>query len=158
MCSSDLTLKQVADPDHLMDCVRKLVREGGPAAGVDGISPRDISMSNFVRIVKQLSAALMEKRWRPQRTRLQPIPKPGTDEKRILKIGVALDRVVGKALHESLQPFWEKAYLRNSFGFRPGRSVWQMVAELGGTMEKYDRWVLVIADVQIGRASCRERV
>ena len=65
-----------------------------------------------------------------------------------MKIGVTLDRVVGKALHESLQPFWEKVYLRNSFGFRPGRSAWQMLAELEATMQKYDRWVLAIDDVR----------
>ena len=143
-----ITLRQIADAEHLVDSFRKLVQEGGPAAGIDGISPRDISMSDFGQIAGKLSAAVLEKRWRPQKTRPQPIPKPGTDEKRILKIGVTLDRVVGKSLHDNLQPFWEKVYLRNSFGFRPGRSVWQMIAELEATMEKYDRYVLVIDDVR----------
>jgi RNA-directed DNA polymerase len=143
-----ITLKQIADPEHLVDCFRKLVQEGGPAAGIDGISPREISMSDFGQIAGKLSVAMLERRWQPQKTRLQPIPKPGTNEKRILKIGVTLDRVVGKALHEALQPFWEKVYLRNSFGFRNGRSVWQMVGELEATMDKYDRWMLVIDDVR----------
>jgi hypothetical protein len=151
LCQQDggqITLRQIADPEHLVDCFRKLVQEGGPAAGIDGISPRNISMSDFGQIAGKLSEAILEKRWQPQKTREQPIPKPGTTEKRILKIGVTLDRVVGKALHESLQPFWEKVYLRNSFGFRNGRSVWQMVAELEATMDKYDRWVLEIDDVR----------
>jgi retron-type reverse transcriptase len=143
-----ITLRQIADPEHLVDGFRMLVREGGHAAGIDGISPQDISMSDIGGIAQNLSTALLEKRWRPQKTRPQPIPKPGTDEKRILKIGVALDRGVGKSLHVSLQPAWEKLYLRNSFGFRPGRSVWQMAAEVIATMEKYDRWVLVTADVR----------
>jgi retron-type reverse transcriptase len=143
-----ITLRQIADPDHLVDSFRKLVEEGGPAAGIDGISPRDISILDFGPIAAKLSAALLDKTWRPRKTRQQPIPKPGTDEYRILKIGVTLDRVVGKALHEKLQPFLEKVYLRNSFGFRPGRSVWQMLAELTATMEKHDRWVLAIDDVR----------
>jgi hypothetical protein len=104
-----ITLKQIADPEHLVDCFRKLVQEGGPAAGIDGISPRNISMSDFGKIAGKLSVAMLEKRWQPQKTRPQPIPKPGANEKRILKIGVTLDRVVGKAVHESLQPFWELA-------------------------------------------------
>ena len=105
-------------------------------------------MSDFGEIAQKLSQAIHEKRWRPQKTRQQPIPKPGTDEKRILKIGVTIDRVVGKALHEALQPFWEKVYLRNSFGFRPRRSAWQMLAELEATMDKDDSHVLVIDDVR----------
>ena len=143
-----ITLRQVADPDHLVDSFRKLVREGGPAAGIDGVSPRDISMPNFGQIAGKLSKAILGKQWRPQKTRPQPIPKPGTDEKRVLKIGVTLDRVVGKALHEALQPFWERVYLRHSFGFRRGRSVWQMLAEIEATMDKYQRHVLVTADVR----------
>ena len=143
-----ITLRQIADRDHLMDCFRKLVREGGPAAGIDGISPQQISLKDFGEIAGKLSKAIMEGKWRPQKTRQQPIPKPGTTEKRTLKIGVTLDRIVGKSLHETLQPVWEKLYLKNSFGFRPERSVWQMIAELEATMEKHDRWVLVIDDVR----------
>ncbi len=143
-----ITLRQIADPDHLVDCFRKLVKEGGPAAGIDGISPRAISRWDVSKIAEKLSAALLEKRWRPQGTRNVPIPKPGSPENRTLKIGVILDRVVGKALHEKLQPFWEKVYLKNSFGFRPARSCWQMLAELEATMEKHDCWVLAIDDVR----------
>lgn len=143
-----ITLAQVADRDHLVDCFRKLQREGGPAGGIDGISPRQISVSEFGDIAEKLSAALLDKRWRPQKTRQVPIPKPNTTEKRVLKIGTMLDRVVGKALHEVLQPSWERIYLRNSFGFRPDRSVWQTIAELEATMDKYDCHVLVVADIR----------
>ena len=76
------------------------------------------------------------------------IDKPGTDEKRVLKIGVLLDRVVGKALHEALQPIWETIYLPQSFGFRPGRSAWQMLAAIIATREAEDRWVLAVDDVR----------
>jgi RNA-directed DNA polymerase len=143
-----ITLSQVADRDHLVDCFRELVREGGPAAGIDGISPRAVSLSDFGKIAQEFSKALKEKRWQPQKPRLVPIPKPGTSETRDLKIGTLLDRVVGKALHETLQPYWEKIYLPGSFGFREARNVWQMIAELEATMEKNDCWVLAIDDVR----------
>jgi RNA-directed DNA polymerase len=59
-----------------------------------------------------------------------------------------LDRVVQKALHEALQPLWESLYLRNSFGFRRGRGVWGMLAELEAAMDKHDCHTLVIEDVR----------
>jgi hypothetical protein len=42
-----LTIQQVADRDHLVDCFRQLQREGGPAPGIDGISPADVSRGDF---------------------------------------------------------------------------------------------------------------
>lgn len=147
-----------------MDCFRQLQREGGPTPGIDGISPVDVSLREFGHIAAKLSQVLIKGSYRPQQTRRVAINKLGTDEKRILKIGVLLDRVVGKALHEALQPIWETIYLPQSYGFRPGHSAWQMLAaviametghrEIPGRqvllqwMERaYQRW-----------CTCRERV
>ena len=143
-----LTIQQVADRDHLVDCFRKLQREGGPAPGIDGISPADVSLSEFGHIAAKLSQVLIKGSYRPQQTRRVAIDKLGTDEKRILKIGVLLDRVVGKALHETLQPIWETIYLPQSYGFRPGHSVWQMLAAAVTTIEAENRWVLAVDDVR----------
>lgn len=145
---SVITIEQVADRDHLVDCFRQIQREGGPAPGIDGISPADVSLREFGHIAEKLSKVLMSGRYRPQPTRRVAIDKPGSDEKRVLKIGVLLDRVVGKALHEALQPIWETIYLPQSFGFRPGRSPWQMLAAIMATMEAEDRWVLAVDDVR----------
>jgi RNA-directed DNA polymerase len=127
---------------------RQLQREGGPAPGIDGISPADVSLGEFGHIAAKLSQVLIDGRYRPQQTRRVAIDKLGTDEKRILKIGVLLDRVVGKALHETLQPIWETIYLPQSYGFRPGRSAWQMLAAVVATIEAEDRWVLAVDDVR----------
>jgi len=145
---SVITIEQVANRDHLVDCFRQIQREGGPAPGIDGISPADVGLREFGYIAEKLSKVLMAGRYRPQPTRRVAIDKPGSDEKRVLKIGVLLDRVVGKALHEALQPIWESIYLPQSFGFRPGRSPWQMLAAIMATMEAEDRWVLAVDDVR----------
>lgn len=143
-----VTIQQIADRDHLVDCFRQLQREGGPAPGIDGISPADVSMREFGCFADHLSKTLIQGSYRPQRTRRVAIDKPGTHEKRILKIGVLVDRVVGKALHEGLQPYWEQIYRPQSYGFRPGRSAWQMLAAMESAMEAENRWVLAIDDVR----------
>jgi retron-type reverse transcriptase len=143
-----VTLAQIADRDHLADCFRRLQREGGPAPGVDGISPRDIAAIDIGDIAAKLSQALLEHRWRPRATKPVQIPKPGGAEMRTLHIGVVADRLVGKALHATLQPHLEKRFLDSSWGFRAKRSAWQMLAAIEFVMEKTGRWVLAIDDIR----------
>jgi len=143
-----VTLAEVADRDNIFEGFQQLRREGGPAPGVDAIRLREISPADFGQIASALAGALNLEIWRPQVSRPVPIPKPGTTERRLLKLPVSLDRLVGKALHRKLQPVLEKIFLRNSFGFRPRRSVWQMIGELEATMDKYSSYVLAAADVR----------
>ncbi len=40
-----ITLEQIADRDFLVDCFRQLQQEGGPAPGIDGISPQAMALA-----------------------------------------------------------------------------------------------------------------
>ena len=143
-----LRVQQIADRDHLYQGFQQLKQEGGQAAGIDGLHATDLSPSEVGNYMGVLSATLLNGTYRPQKVRRVPIPKPGTTEHRILKIGVIGDRVVGKALHNAFTPFWEKYFLSCSYGFRPKQSAWRLLADLEVRMQKLNRWVLAIADVR----------
>ncbi len=49
------------------------------------------------------------------------IDKPGTTEKRPLRIPTVRDRVVQRALRQVLEPIFEKDHSEHSYGFRPGK-------------------------------------
>jgi retron-type reverse transcriptase len=143
-----IRVEQIADRDNLYHCYQQLLKEGGPAAGVDGVHAADLSPSEAGNIMGVLSQSVLDGSYRPSRTRQVPIPKPGSSEHRILKIGVLIDRVVGKALHNAWQMFWEQRFLDCSYGFRPQRSTWTLLADLNVAMSTMDRHVLVIADIR----------
>jgi retron-type reverse transcriptase len=143
-----LRVEQVADRDSLYRAFQQIQREGGRGAGVDGISPMDFSPQEAGDLVGALSKALISGEYRPQKVREVQIPKPGTTERRTLKVGTVADRIVGKALHEAWSPFWEVVFKDCSYGFRPQRSTWTMLADLEKQMRLQDRWAVAIDDVR----------
>lgn len=143
-----VTLSQIANNDFLYDCFLHLREHGGWGAGLDQITFSDLSPSEWGAVMRQLQKTLLRSRYRPQRPRHVPIPKPGTTEKRTLKLGSIVDRVVALALHRTLEPHFDKLFLAGSWGFRHGRGTWHMLADLKNTIEHKQRWILAIEDVR----------
>jgi len=55
--------------------------------------------------------------------------------------------VVARRLYELLTPIFERLFLDNSFGFRPGRNTWQALAALEAAMRLYGAWVITPEDI-----------
>jgi len=143
-----LSLDKIASRDRLYQCFMLLKEEGGQAPGPDNIRYVDLSPKEVGRLAGDYSRLILEGAYRPQGVRPCPIPKPGSEEKRVLEIGSIFDRVVAKALSTALEPYWERVFVDNSWGFRPGRGTWGMLAESEVTMAAEDRWVIAIDDVK----------
>jgi RNA-directed DNA polymerase len=122
------------------------VRRNKGAAGVDRQS-----IEKFGRRTEQylmeLHQALKEERYLPQPVLRKWIEKPGTTKLRPLGIPSVKDRVVQTALRNVLEPIFEKEFLQESHGFRPGRSAKDALREVWKLLAAGYVWV-VDADIQ----------
>ncbi len=99
--------------------------KGGP--GVDGMtieSAKDYLREHWPDIRVQL----LEGTYQPQPVKRVEIPKPDGG---VRKLGVpsVVDRLIQQAMLQVLQERWDPTFSEHSYGFRPGRSAHQAVAQ-----------------------------
>lgn len=134
--------------DRLFETWLAMKRESGPAPGIDRITFDDISNAEFGTIAGELASHIISGDYRPQRTRQVLIPKASGTGMRRLRIATICDRVVARTLADALQPHMEKLFLDSSYGFRPNRSTWHMLAALAAITANRDMWVLAVDDIR----------
>ena len=103
--------------------VRK--NKGGP--GVDGMTidaARDYLREHWPSIRSQL----LDGTYQPQPVKRVEIPKPDGGVRK-LAVPCVVDRLVQQAVQQVLQAQWHPTFSEHSYGFRPGRSVHQAVAQ-----------------------------
>jgi hypothetical protein len=141
------SVKEIASTDNLLDVYEALKRDAGKAPGPDGFTYSSWGRSEVAQIMRELTRTVLKGSYSQQPCRQIRIPK--TDGRhRTLSIRNLCDRVLSAALNGALTPFWEKIFLPQSMGFRPGRSTWHVLAELDFVMPTQNRWVLAIDDVK----------
>jgi RNA-directed DNA polymerase len=119
-------MEAICAPDNIEAALRAVVRNKG-APGVDGITVRrlpGILKARWPEIEEQL----LQGRYQPQPVRRVRIPKPAGGT-RNLGIPTVIDRVIQQAVLQRLQPRWDSTFSEHSYGFRPGRSAHQAVAQ-----------------------------
>ena len=134
-------MEAICAPDNIEAALRAVVRNKG-APGVDGITVRqlpDILKAHWPEIEDQLRQG----RYQPQPVRRVQIPKPAGGT-RDLGIPTVMDRVIQQAVLQRLQPLWDPIFSEHSYGFRPGRSALQAVAQAQAYVTEGHRFVVDI--------------
>lgn len=120
-------IEQILDPENLAAAWKRVKANKG-APGIDGMTVEGFpafAREHWPRIAQDL----MEGTYRPAPVRRVWIPKPD-GSKRPLGVPTVLDRVIQQALAQVLGPLFEADFSAHSYGFRPGRSAHQAVAQM----------------------------
>src|SRR5271167_227828 len=119
-------MEEVCERENLKEALRRVKANKG-SAGVDGITVggvTDYLKQHWPAIRKQLLNGTYE----PKPVRRVEIPKPDGGVRK-LGIPTVLDRLIQQAVMQVLQKRWDRTFSDHSYGFRPGRSAHQAMAQ-----------------------------
>src|SRR5499433_465200 len=124
--STDRLMEEVCERENLKEALRRVKANKG-SAGVDGMT-----VGGITDYLKQHWPAIRERllngTYEPKPVRRVEIPKPDGGVRK-LGIPTALDRFIQQAVMQVLQRRWDSTFSDHSYGFRPGRSAHQAVAQ-----------------------------
>jgi RNA-directed DNA polymerase len=119
-------MEEVCERENLKEALRRVKANKG-SAGIDGMT-----VGGIVDYLKQHWPAIREQllnaTYEPQPVRRVEIPKPDGGVRK-LGIPTVLDRLIQQAVMQVLQRQWDRTFSDHSYGFRPGRSAHQSVAQ-----------------------------
>jgi RNA-directed DNA polymerase len=139
--STEHLMEAICAPDNIEAALRAVVRNKG-APGIDGITVKQLPGVLKARW-PEIERQLLQGRYQPQPVRRVQIPKPAGGT-RDLGIPTVIDRVVQQAVLQRLQPLWDPTFSEHSYGFRPGRSAHQAVAQAQAYVAQGHRFVVDI--------------
>ena len=119
-------MEEVCERENLKEALRRVKANKG-SAGVDGMTIGGITAylkQHWPAIREQLLSGTYE----PKPVRRVEIPKPDGGVRK-LGIPTVLDRFIQQAVMQVLQRRWDRTFSDHSYGFRPGRSAHQAVAQ-----------------------------
>jgi group II intron reverse transcriptase/maturase len=131
--------------EMLRECFRRLRKDA--AAGID-----KVTRAEYEENLEENLAVLVEKLHRmayiPQSVRRVYISKPGSDKKRPLGIPALEDKLVQAGLARLLTAIHEQDFIKDSYGFRPGRSCHDALRALSCEVEGGQVHYVVDADIK----------
>jgi len=133
-------MEEICERENLREALRR-VRSNKGSAGVDGMTVDNLSahlQQHWPVIREQLLSGTYE----PKPVRRVEIPKPDGGGVRKLGIPTVLDRFVQQAVMQVLQRQWDPTFSQHSYGFRPGRSAHQAVAQAQQYIAAGYSWVV----------------
>jgi RNA-directed DNA polymerase len=124
--STNRLMEAICERENLREALRRVKANKG-SAGADGMT-----VGGITGYLKQHWPAIRERllngTYEPRPVRRVGIPKPDGGV-RNLGIPAVLDRLIQQAVMQVLQRRWDPTFSESSYGFRPGRSAQQAVAQ-----------------------------
>ena len=134
-------MEEVCERENLEEAWQQ-VRSNKGSPGVDGRTideTRDYLREHWPTIREQL----LNGTYRPRPVRRVEIAKPDGGVRK-LGIPTVLDRLIQQAILQVLQGRWDPTFSEHSYGFRPGRSAHQAVAQAQSYVAEGYEWVVDI--------------
>jgi RNA-directed DNA polymerase len=119
-------IEEVLSKENMRKAYFKVVRNKG-SAGVDGMKVEELKphLQKHWHTVKE---RILAGQYQPQAVKGKALKKRSGGT-RMLGIPTVTDRMIQQAIHQVLSPLWEPEFSQYSYGFRPGKSAQQAVAQ-----------------------------
>ena len=134
-------MEEVCQRENLLEALRR-VRTNRGSPGVDGMTTDELP-AYLREHWPGIRERLLTGTYQPQPVKRVEIPKPDGGVRK-LGIPTVLDRFIQQAVLHVLQGRWDRTFSEHSFGFRPGRSAHQAVAQAQKYIAEGNRWVVDI--------------
>ncbi len=132
-------MEEICERENLKQALQQVKANKG-SAGVDGMT-----VGGIIDYLKQHWPAIREQllsgTYEPKPVRRVEIPKPDGGVRK-LGIPTVLDRLIQQAVMQVLQRQWDSTFSDHSYGFRPGRSAHQAVAQAQQYIAAGYGWVI----------------
>jgi RNA-directed DNA polymerase len=132
-------MEEVCERENLKAALQR-VKDNKGSPGIDGMT-----VNGLIDYLKQhwpaIRDQLLNGTYEPKPVRRVEIPKPDTGMRK-LGIPTVLDRFIQQAVMQVLQRRWDRTFSDSSFGFRPGRSAHQAVAQAQTYIAEGHGWVV----------------
>ena len=113
---SEMLLETITSRGNMNAAYKRVMSNKG-SGGVDNMRLEDL-LSYLKSHVEELTASILNGRYRPNPVRRVEIPKDN-GKKRQLGIPTVVDRVIQQAIAQVLTPIYERQFSEGSYGFRP---------------------------------------
>ena len=134
-------MEEICERENLRKAWRR-VRDNKGSPGVDGMTIDQ--MPTYLREHwPAIREQLLKGTYVPQPVKRVEIPKPDGGVRK-LGIPTVLDRLIQQAVLQILQPRWDPTFSKHSYGFRPGCSAHQAVAQAQQYVAQGYKWVVDI--------------
>jgi len=122
--STDRIMEEICEWANLKEAMWRVKTNKG-SAGIDGMTVDELPDYQALLVIRE---RLLLGTYEPQPVKRVEIPKPDGGVRK-LGIPTALDRFIQQAVMQVLQKRWDPTFSDSSYGFRPGRSTHQAVAQ-----------------------------
>jgi RNA-directed DNA polymerase len=124
--STNRLMEEVCERESLKEALRQVKANKG-SAGIDRMTVGQLSdyLKQHWPVIRE---QLLNGTYEPRPVRRVEIPKPDSGVRK-LGIPTVLDRFIQQAVMQVLQRRWDRTFSESSYGFRPGRSAHQAVAQ-----------------------------
>ena len=139
LANTEQLMEEICERENCKQALARVkANKGSP--GVDGMTVRDLP-GHLKQHWPTIREQLLNGTYQPQPVKRVEIAKPDGGVRK-LGIPTVLDRFIQQAMMQVLQGRWDRTFSDHSYGFRPGRSAHQAVAQAQQYIAEGYRWVV----------------